>query len=138
MKTITLLPHTADTRIHVAADTLPELFEGCLVAMTNILKEGFCENPNAATVSQSISLSSRDRTSLLIDFLSEVLTLSYTGQALFCTMQVIMLTDNNLNATVMGSPADTFDEDIKAVTYHEADVKQDDAGRWETIVIFDI
>lgn len=62
-----------------------------------------------------LELASLDISSLLIDFLSTILTLSYENKAIFC-----------------------FDKDIKAVTYHEAEVKKNDQGKYETTIVFDI
>jgi SHS2 domain-containing protein len=41
-------------------------------------------------------------------------------------------------ATIKGNRVSYFDEDIKAVTYHEAAVKQNNEGQLETVIIFDI
>jgi SHS2 domain-containing protein len=38
---------------------------------------------------------------------------------------------------IRGCPVDHFNDDIKAVTYHGAEVVND-AGKWRTPVIFDI
>lgn len=138
MKTIILLSHTADVRIKVEADTLPELFEGALIGMNNILKEDFCDKKKAFTITKPIRIKSMDLTSLLIDFLSEALTLSYTSKNLFCKMKIKTLNEFHLEAEIIGAIAKSFDEDIKAVTYHEADVHKRNDGKWETIIIFDI
>ena len=36
------------------------------------------------------------------------------------------------------SPIETFDEDVKAVTYHEAQVKKNEKNNYEVTIIFDI
>ena len=48
------------------------------------------------------------------------------------------LTDHQLQATFQGFPASVFAEDIKAVTYHEAQVVREGSGTWSTTVIFDL
>lgn len=137
MRTITTLPHTADIRLRIEAESPEELFEAALVGMTNILREDFCNQQSAMTIRHSLVIDSADTTSLLIDFLSEVLTLSYTSNALFCQLAVKMLSDSHIEADVLGAPADAFDEDIKAVTYHKAEVVLQ-KGKWSTDIIFDI
>lgn len=134
----TLLPHTADIRLKVEAGTIAELFEGALAGMGNILSENFCTQSQQHDVVAHVDITAIDITALLIDFLSEVLTLSYVHKAVFCKIQDIVVGGNRINATVRGMRVGGFDEDIKAVTYHEAEVREHKDGRWETMIIFDI
>ncbi|HXH18585.1 MAG TPA: archease [Chitinophagales bacterium] len=138
MKTIEYLPHLADIRVRIEADTLDELFEAGLKGMTNILKKDFCSSLTEFRIEYNVEIKSNDVTALLVDFLSDVLTKSYVDRMLFCELSVSELTAKSLIATVYGTRADGFDEDIKAITYHEADVKQNNEGKWETLLIFDI
>ena len=43
MRSFAVLPHTADVRIHLEADSLEELLASGLEGMNAILKEGFCK-----------------------------------------------------------------------------------------------
>lgn len=138
MKKFSLLPHTADIRLHLEADSPDELFRAGLEGMSAILGEDFCTHPHPHDLRERIAFKSPDRTSLLIDFLSEVLTLTHTQRAIFCEAAIADLREDSLDITVFGSPVDRLAEDIKAVTYHEANVHERSDGRWETIVIFDI
>jgi len=135
-----LLTHTADVRLKVSSDTLPGLFELSLKGLNQLLVHNF--NPGETkyneAITEHISLTSPDKTSLLIDFLSEILTLSYLHKAIFYRFSVSKMTDCALKATLEGKRVDAFNEDVKAVTYHEADVKVNSEGDWETIIIFDI
>lgn len=138
MKTIEYLPHIADLRLRIEADTLEELFEAGLKGMSTILKKDFCNSMTEFNIERQVNIDSNDITSLLVDFLSEALTKSYVEHALFCELSVVKLTDQTLIATIRGTRVDSFDEDIKAITYHEADVKKNQNGNWETLLIFDI
>jgi SHS2 domain-containing protein len=107
--------------------------------MTEILRESFCrERPGPLTYRRRVILASVDTTALLIDLLSELLTSVHTERILFCKIDVHHLDQRQLDCTVSGDPMDALDEDIKAVTYHEADVRQGPDGRWTTMIIFDI
>jgi SHS2 domain-containing protein len=86
----------------------------------------------------SCSFTSLDKTTLLIDFLSDILTASYERKMIFNTLQIKQLTDTPLDAMLLGYSVEQFDDDIKAVTYHEAEVIRNAKGNWETVVIFDI
>ncbi len=138
MYTIKHLPHTADIRLHLSADSLEELFQAGFAAMNQIIKPNACCKPCPCVINHTIELSSVDNTTLLIDFLSDVLTLSHEHKAVFCELVFPKLNPAQLLASVGGRPANGFEEDLKAVTYHEANVKQNDKEQWETFLIFDI
>jgi SHS2 domain-containing protein len=67
-----------------------------------------------------------------------LLTLSHTEQAIFCHLEFEVLSNTQIRAEVMGTGVEYFDEDIKAVTYHEAEVIINKMGHWETLVVIDI
>ena len=131
------LPHTADIRMKIEAETLPLLFSAGVKGMSQILKEDQCHK-NHFEVQKVITVSSSDVTCLLIDFLSDVLTYCYTEKAVFCEVNFMEFSHQLLAAEVSGRSVDGFDEEIKAVTYHEAAVSQNNKGIWESIVVFDI
>lgn len=135
---IQYLPHTADIRMKIKASTLQELFIAGTIGMNNILKEGFCDQNNQLEQKAKIEIQSSDYTCLLIDFLSEVLSLSYAEKAIFCKAHILNFSRYKIIAEIFGSSIDHFEEEIKAVTYHEANVKKNDSNQWETCIIFDI
>lgn len=134
----TFLPHTADVRLKIEADSLEELFAGALQGMGNLLREGSCRGGFTGKLSQELSVSSTDLAGLLIDFLSQALLLSQEQKAVFCRLAVDHLDDTSLRGRLQGRYVDGFDEDIKAVTYHQAQVRRQAGGTWETVVVFDI
>ena len=132
------LPHTADIRMKIQAATLPQLFEAGMKGMSQVLKEDPCAEEHTQGVKKIITVSAQDRTCLLIDFLSEVLSFSYTEKAVFCELVLLEFSEHLLSAEISGTHISSFSEEIKAVTYHEAEVKQNVSGLWETIIVFDI
>ena len=138
MYTINHLSHTADIRLHLMADSREELFRAGFEAMNQIIKPDACRMPCPCIINQKIELDSVDATALFIDFLSDVLTLAHEHKAVFCEVEFQELNATHLRASIGGRPANGFDEDIKAVTYHEANVRQNVEGQWETLLIFDI
>ena len=138
MYEVITLSHTADIQLKIRANSLEELFLACLEVMGNILKIDFCSSATSFKLSRYLEINAPDTTVLLIDFLSEVLTLSHAEKIIFCKLKMTHLDDFNLKAFVYGVKVDSFDEDIKAVTYHEAEVKQLEGGQWQTHIIFDI
>ncbi len=136
MKQFKLIEHTADIRLYVEATTYEELFSEALRGMSSIV----CSHQGSAKVDQTCQLriSSSDTTTLLIDFLSEALTYIHTDKILFCSVRFVNFTETSLQAYLEGFKIDHFDEDIKAVTYHEAEVKKNNRGNYETIIVFDV
>lgn len=133
-----ILTHTADVRVRVTSETLPGLFQLGMQSLNQLLKPDFDSKKHKATIAESVQLESMDTTTLLIDFLSEVLTLSQVQKAIFFDFTINKMTDFKLTGILKGTAVDDFSEDVKAVTYHEAEVKVNDNGDWETVIIFDI
>lgn len=139
MEAFQVLPHTADIRLFVTGDGLEEIFSSALRGMGFLQKKDFCKQQEGLLfVKEKIQIKATDKTSLLIDFLSEVLTLSHINKVVYCEASFHKLSETTLSATVKGNKVNYFDEDIKAVTYHEAEIKRNESGELETTIIFDI
>lgn len=136
---ISYLPHTADIRMKIVGSTLEELFTAGVLGIGNILRNGFCDKNGPFEFKSRIELLAQNETCLIIDFLSEVLSISYAEKAIFCEVVFFELTTTKIKAEIHGRhQAGGFDEEIKAVTYHEADVHKNNNEDWETIIILDI
>lgn len=134
--TFEILPHTADLRLKVSSADLKDLFGQAALGMAMVLKKDCCTAP-AYDVKRKISISAPNLTILLIDFLSEILTASYEEKAVFWKIDFLKFSENSLEAEISGTKVEGFDEDIKAVTYHEAEIKKTETGL-ETMIVFDI
>ena len=133
------LEHTADIRILLEGDVYYKLFTAGTQAIAEILRPGFCMDQDPPyTLESTLKLESVDRTALLIDFLSDVLTQNHMDQAIYCDVSIKQLSGSGIDAVIRGNPVDSFEDDIKAVTYHEAEVIQDGKGNWSCMVIVDI
>jgi SHS2 domain-containing protein len=78
------IEHTADIRMRVSGKALTELFSSALSGMGDILFPGLYKEGMPLDTERNVSIVSADPTVLLIDFLSEVLTLSYEESVVFC------------------------------------------------------
>lgn len=132
------MQHTADVETRVQAHTLKHLFLENLREMNDILKEGCCDTVDHFDCIMKLKVASSDATNLLVDFLSDVLSLTYIQKALFCNVYFSEFSENKIDAQLYGKWVDGFDEEIKGVTYHEAYVKKNNADIWESHIIFDI
>jgi SHS2 domain-containing protein len=135
MKSYRYLSHTADVRLKLKAGSLNELFESALEGMNNILKEGLHLKPS---IKETFEIKSVSTTALLVDFLNEVLTLSNLNKVIFNKLEIEKINDREISGSLCGVPVNYFDEDIKAVTYHEAEVIKNEQDEFETVLIFDI
>jgi len=130
------LEHTADVRMEVKGKDLKGLFSGAMAGMMAFLRPKVLGE--IVGVKRQISLSSPDATALLVDFLGEVLRLSQTNKEAYHKAVFHKLSENSLEAELFGVPVESFEDDIKAVTYHEAKVAKNEKGEWQTLIVFDI
>ncbi|HPC31259.1 MAG TPA: archease [Candidatus Paceibacterota bacterium] len=131
-----ILEHKADIKFKITADNLNDLFEGALKGMADILtlKEDLTEEK----IEKNIKVSSLDLSSLLVDFLSEILTFSDIEDCVFNEVKINDLKNNKIEAKISGFKFKKLKEEIKAVTYHQSRVEQNKDGQWEAVVLFDI
>jgi SHS2 domain-containing protein len=131
-----ILEHTADVRLLVEGRTLEELFREALRGMMEVAR---AEQKQGGKESlRRIRLEAPSRTALLVDFLNEALCLAHTHRETYSGVAFEAISDGGVEATLRGSPVESFGEDIKAVTYHEAEIRENAAGNLETMLVFDI
>jgi SHS2 domain-containing protein len=130
-----LVPHIADVRLHVSAASVEELFIDAVRGMYAVMG---AESPGASRVERTIEVAdSADRTALLVDFLNDVLHRAHVAGEWFDEVRFETLGETSLRALLTGTAPASFREDVKAVTYHEADLRLEDT-RWATMLVFDI
>ena len=130
------LEHTADVRLHLEGRNLEELFVDGLRGVFEFLKPRTI--PGAQRVEREIAVDATDITALLVDFLGELVRLASTYKEAYTRIIFDELSSSSLRATLVGERITEFGDDIKAVTYHEADIVKNAQGRWETDIVFDI
>lgn len=133
-----ILPHISDVRVKVSADSLKELFKTALAGLNSIIKNDFNKSNTAIQLCETLNIDSMNISTLLIDFLSEILTLSHMHKALFEISSFLELKDNHLKAGITGHKVNGFDEDIKAVTYTETEIILNQENQYEAVIVMDI
>ncbi len=136
MKKFRILPHTADIRIYVIANSYGKLFETSLEALCSILYVNKEKFPHDYRI--NIAIKSIDVTSLLIDFLNEALTIMYQNKIILNAVTFDELTVRTCKAELSGFKVDNFDEDIKAVTYNDAEIREVSINNYEIVITLDI
>lgn len=140
------LSHTADLKIRVYGKTIKELFRNALIGMFQSIgpQAVGCETINGRLVCPSlpikheITVNSMNRDCLLVDFLSEAVYLSDVHNQAYLDATINHLDDHTINAILHGVKIDGFEVvEIKAVTYHDLEIKKVD-DLWQVDIVFDI
>ena len=130
-----LIHHTADVRVRVTATSLEDLFRDAVRGMYAVMRG---EARSAQRIEREIRVDdSAGTTALLVDFLNDVLNRAQIGQELFEEVDFTRFEETSLTATLTGTADAEFEEDVKAVTYHEAEVRNVN-GEWTTMLVFDL
>ncbi len=131
-----ILEHKADLKIRAFGKTKEELFLNMLSGMSENMKPEL-QKPGEKT-KRKIKLSSFDFQALLVDFLSEILYLSQVNKEVFFEVKFKKFSENEIDGEIFGQKTERFGEDIKAVTYHNLEIKKTKNKTWEATVLFDI
>lgn len=129
-----IVAHTADVRIRVSNGRLDGLFEDAARALVSFSE---VEVDPGSTITRELRIESADPTSLLVDFLNELLAILHVDRLAFARFESSRIEGENLEAVAALDVARTWSEDVKAVTYHEADVTFD-GELWSTMLVLDI
>lgn len=130
-----ILSHTADLRLEVYGKTIEELFENATLALANILAPNVKEKISTGLKAKLV-VESASQNILLPDFLNEILAKSQIEKAIYF-LEKIKISGNRVEAELSGIRVDKFDEDVKAVTYHEVDIRKE-GDVWKTKLVLDI
>ncbi len=134
----TEIEHTADWALKVWAPDLPLLFAQAAEGMYWLMETTLESSP---PVERVIEIEGADVESLLVGFLSELLYLGESEGLGFNQFEVAFqeyhLRIDRLHAVVRGGKITAQKKEIKAVTYHNLEVRHTEQGFTVTIV-FDV
>jgi len=128
--------HIADVRINLMAGSLEDLFSEGVKGLYAVLRP-IGENKNQVS-GLSVHLNGPDKTILLIDFLNEVLSHSLVNRCVYKEFTSFHLQGNILKASISGYKIRSFTIEVKAVTFHEAEILNTYTGMLQTTIILDI
>lgn len=128
--------HTADVGLRASGADLPELFEEAAAALIEtILDPSTVEKEQAVTVRAE----GGDTEDLLVGWLEELLFLSEADNFAPAAVEVEELTEQDVRGTVWGEPMDParhqLRSEVKAVTYHDLEIRETDDGYAVEIVL---
>lgn len=140
------LPHTADIQIRVYGTTVKELFCNAMIGMFQVVRPKaigcrfekervVCD---ALPISRDVDTHSIDQSALLIDFLSDILSLSDIHKEAYFDATIHELTATDITATIRGVKVTGYEVvELKAVTHHGCEIKKV-GDTWQADIIFDI
>lgn len=127
------LQHTADWAVRVWATDVPSLLVQSARAMFEMTGTTL---DKSFEIERTIELAADDDESLLVAFLSELLYLQDTENIGFDTID-LSVTGFELQGRLRGSKILSRRKEIKAVTYHNLEIKKT-PQRLEVTVVFDV
>jgi SHS2 domain-containing protein len=132
------LYHTADWCMHVCSDSLIGLFTESAIGMNTLTGIRLVEKPR---VVRMYTATAPDAESLLVSFLSELTYFAEQHQLAFDFFDMRLdLVDNQLyqlSVTLHGAPILSIEKVIKAVTYHNLQIRET-GKRYEVEIVFDV
>lgn len=131
------LEHTSEAKFKAFGKDINELFKNSALAMMNILGD---TRKVEAKITKRIEIKSRDRLSLLYDFLNELIFLLDTAGLFVCDVKKIKITKSfELEADIVGDSCKNYElhGDLKSVTYNDMSIKKTKRG-YEAVVVVDV
>ncbi len=125
--------HTADWELLVWAPDREALFEQAAIGMYKLMGTSLQAAPRVA---RNLVLVSGDPESLLVTFLAELLFMGEQEGLGFDHFD-LEIQDLRLHAHIIGGIIEAQDKEIKAVTYHNLELRRTDEG-FSVNIVFDV
>lgn len=135
-----IAPDGTNMRLRVRGKTIEDLFRFAVKGVATILKPGFEKlRERGGAVRHSISIRAVDLSSLLAEFISEVIAKSDIKNIVFSDVIFKEFGENFLSGEIAGVAVDGFDSEIRAVSYQDVDIKKNlETGMYETTLVFEV
>jgi SHS2 domain-containing protein len=127
------IAHTADWAMRVRAESLTQLFVESARGMNALSGAKLAPAP---CTQRSLTLSAPDDESLLVAFLSELVYAAEQENLVFDEFK-IQIQGETLKVEMSGVPIVSIHKSIKAVTYHNLQIRQTAEG-YEVEIVFDV
>lgn len=127
------LHHVADRAVHVWAPSLEALFEQAARAMFSLMTDISAIRPERR---HEITLEAEDPEAALVDWLNELLFWRETQGEMYSDFRV-RWEDGRLRGEFAGQPGYPTFAVVKAATFHDLHIVQDEQGIWHATIVFD-
>jgi protein archease len=128
--------HTGEVRLVLRASSLEELFVEAGRALAEMM---LGELPGSTTpgTEQQLSVRARDRATLLVEWLNELIFLSETSKQVFTRFRVERVGKDDMQAAVAGVSPESLRTQVKAATLHGLSL-ENRGGAWQASVVLDV
>ena len=136
MKRYEQIPHTSDIAIRVYGKDTKELFENAAYGMFDILAdlEGI-----KTSISIDVNVKAPSKEELLVSWMDELLYNFYSKNIIFSVFNINKIKDTELSAKAggqhVGNNRNRLKKEIKAITYHDLNIKETPSGLTVEIVL---
>lgn len=124
--------HTADRAFQVCGRNLAELLENAATALIAL------DGPRPSTgrfIRRVIEVEGSDRETLLVNWLNEILYLEQTHNEFYDHFLLSNVSEHHLRAQLYGLELDRSVTSLKAVTFHNLEVRESSDGLEATVVV---
>jgi SHS2 domain-containing protein len=133
-----LIEHTADCGMRVFGSDITDLYKNAAFAMYDVMVE---TEKKAPDFTETIEVEGYDRPDLLINWLRELIYYWHVKERILVSVDIRFISEQRIEAEAgfIGFDPETsvLKTELKAVTYHQVDVKKKPRG-FEATVIFDV
>lgn len=133
LKKYQILEHPADLKIKAYGKDLSELFDNILKAIFEATSPKLLNKK----IKTEIKVKSENLENLLVDFLSELIYQMDLNNSIYLKSNFKKLTEKELVGEFFGQKVKNFQTEIKAVTWHDLEIKKEN-NFWQATIIFDI
>ncbi len=132
-----IFPRGTDVQLRVKGKTLQELFRNAVKGVASYL------HPHASPVrtleAYPIKVEAVDINSLLVEFLSEIISRSDMDSLLFTDAKLENFGENFLEGELSGTDLDEMEHSVQSVSYQDVDIKKNpESGLYEAAVILEV
>lgn len=125
--------HVGEWKVTLWADSLDDLF----AEAARVVSRACGPVRGAPGPWEQISLAAKDTTTLLADWINELLGRSEVSGRAYNEVRRMQIRDGHLEAQVRGRPVTSWRSPIKAATYHDLSLERRD-NRWRAVVLLDV
>ena len=132
-----VLAQKDNTQLRISASTTEDVFREGLRGLAAVLHRGdahTCVTP----VVVSVKISSVDVSSLLVDFLTEVLYQSEMHQVIFSDLRIRQFTNTKIFCEISGCGVVRFERLVKLVSYEAARFLRGEDNKWHAAVSLEL
>jgi SHS2 domain-containing protein len=128
------IEHTAELQLEIHARSEAGVFRQAIVALRELLEDD--QPASGARAERTVAAEATDRGALLAEWLAELVFLAEADGLVPTEVRNLVVGDDSVTGVVVG----TLDEPrhlIKAVTYHDLELRRDRDG-WRGNVVLDV